>query len=148
MRQVVVLFICDKLSQMNGGAYTMKNLGKLSETETEVIKQIWELGNPVTVSQLMDVFNNKDWKTSTLSTILKRLIEKGFLKKTMKGRVNYYKTTLTVDEYKKHETKILLNRLYNGNVKNFIAAMVDDEGLNKNDIDELKNWFLNKAGEE
>ena len=126
----------------------MKNLGKLSETETEVIKQIWELGNPVTVSQLMDVFDNKDWKTSTLSTILKRLIEKGFLTKTMKGRVNYYNTTLTLDEYKKHETKTLLNRLYNGNVKNFIAAMVDDEGLNKKDIKELKNWFLNKAGEE
>lgn len=125
----------------------MKNLGKLSETETEVIKQIWELGNPVTVSQLMDVFDNKDWKTSTLSTILKRLIEKGFLTKTMKGRVNYYNTTLTLDEYKKHETKTLLNRLYNGNVKNFIAAMVDDEGLNKKDIKELKNWFLNKAGE-
>jgi hypothetical protein len=33
-------------------------------------------------------------------------------------------------------------------VKNFIAAMVDDEGLNKKDIKELKNWFLNKAGEE
>ena len=126
----------------------MKNLGKLSETETEVIKQIWELGNPVTVSQLMDVFDNKDWKTSTLSTILKRLIEKGFLTKTMKGRVNYYNTTLTSDEYKRHETKTLLNRLYNGNVKNFIAAMVDDDGRNKKVVNELKNWFLNKAGEE
>lgn len=126
----------------------MKKLGKLSETEEEVIKQIWELGNPVTVSQLMEVFNDKDWKTSTLSTILKRLIEKGFLTKTMKGRVNYYNTTLTSNEYKKHETKTLLNRLYNGNVKNFIAAMVDDEGLDKKDINELKNWFINKAGEE
>ena len=125
----------------------MKALGKLSETEMEVIKQIWKLGNPITVSQLMEVFNNKDWKTSTLSTILKRLIKKGFLTKTMNGRVNYYYTTLTLDEYKKHETKTLLNRLYNGNVKNFISAMVDDEGLNKNDIDELKNWFLDKAGE-
>lgn len=132
---------------MNGGMYTMMNLGKLSETEMEVIKQIWELGNPVTVSQLMELFNNKDWKTSTMSTILKRLIEKGFLTKLMKGKVNYYNTTLTLDEYKKYETKTLLNRLYNGNVKNFIAAMVDDEGFNKKDIDELKNWFLDKAGE-
>lgn len=132
---------------MNGGMYTMMNLGKLSETEMEVIKQIWELGNPVTVSQLMELFNNKDWKTSTMSTILKRLIEKGFLTKMMKGKVNYYNTTLTLDEYKKYETKTLLNRLYNGNVKNFIAAMVDDEGFNKKDIDELKNWFLDKAGE-
>lgn len=125
----------------------MKNLGKLSETEMEIMQEIWKLADYVTVSQLMDVFKNKDWKTSTLSTILKRLIEKGFLTKSMEGKVNFYYATLTLDEYKKYETKSLLNRLYNGNVKNFIASMVDDEGFSKNDIEELKKWFHDKAGE-
>lgn len=126
----------------------MKNLGKLSETEMEVMQEIWKVEDPVTVSQLMDIFRNKDWKTSTLSTILKRLIEKGFLTKSMRGRVNFYYNTLTLDEYKKYEAKILLNRLYNGSIKNFIAAIVDDEGLSRNDIDELKNWFFDKGGVE
>ncbi len=125
----------------------MKNLGRLSETEMEVMQKIWELGDPVTVAQLMDVFKNKDWKTSTLSTILKRLIEKGFLVKSMKGKVNFYYTALTLSEYKKYETKTLLSRLYNGNIRNLLASMADDDGLTKDDIEDLKKWFLNKAGE-
>lgn len=126
----------------------MKRLGKLSETEMEVMEEIWKVEDSVTVAQLMDIFRDKHWKTSTLSTILKRLIEKGFLTKSMRGRVNFYYNTLTLDEYKKHEAKTLLNRLYNGSIKNFIAAVVDDDGLSKDDIDELKSWFLNKDGEE
>ena len=126
----------------------MKELGKLSETEMEVMEEIWKVEDSVTVAQLMDIFRDKHWKTSTLSTILKRLIEKGYLTKSMRGRVNFYYNALTLDEYKKHEAKTLLNRLYNGSIKNFIAAVVDDDGLSKDDIDELKNWFLDKDGEE
>ncbi len=124
----------------------MKNLGRLSETELEVMEVIWGVTPPVTVSQLLDIFESKGWKTSTVSTILKRLIEKGFLTKSMNGKVNYYDPVLTLDEYKKHETQSLLKRLYNGKVKNFIAALVDDEELSREDIDELKDWFAGKEG--
>lgn len=124
----------------------MKNLGRLSETEMEVMEVIWELGMPVTVAQLLDLFDSKGWKTSTVSTILKRLIEKGFLTKSMSGKVNYYDPALTLQEYKKYETKTFLNRLYNGKVKNFIASLVDDEELSQKDITELKEWFARKEG--
>ncbi|GIP35083.1 BlaI/MecI/CopY family transcriptional regulator [Paenibacillus sp. J2TS4] len=125
----------------------MKQLGRLSETEMEVMEVIWELAAPVTVAQLLELFESKDWKTSTLSTILKRLIEKGFLTKSMIGKVNFYDPALTFNEYKKYETKTFLSRLYNGEVKNFIASLVDDEELGPNDIAELKEWFARKEGE-
>jgi len=129
------------------GVNTMKNLGKLSETEMEVMQEIWKIKEPVTVAQLMDVFKNKDWKTSTLSTIMQRLINKGFLTKSMNGKVNFYYITLTLGEYKKYKSVEFLNRLYDGNIKNFIAAIVEDKGLSKDDIDELKDWFVDQAGE-
>lgn len=126
----------------------MKNLGRLSETEMEVMEVIWGLSTSVTVNQLLDIFESKDWKTSTLSTILKRLIEKGYLQKNMRGKVNYYDPTLTLSEYKKYETQSFLSRLYNGKVKNFIAALVDDDELSSDDIAELKEWFAHKDGKE
>jgi len=124
----------------------MNNLGRLSETEMEVMEVIWELAASVTVNQLLEIFQSKGWKTSTLSTILKRLIEKGFLTKSMSGKVNYYDPVLTFDEYKKHETRTFLGRLYNGKVKNFIAALVDEDELNQDDIAELKEWFKREEG--
>lgn len=122
----------------------MKKLGRLSETEMEVMEVIWGVAAPVTVAQLLDIFESKGWKTSTLSTILKRLIEKGYLTKSMIGKVNYYDPVLTLDEYKKHETQSFLSRLYNGKVKNFIASLVDDDELSRDDIAELKEWFARK----
>jgi len=126
----------------------MKKIGRLSETEMEVMQTIWELATPVTVAQLLSIFKeDKGWKTSTLSTILARLIEKGFLSKEMKGKVNYYDITLTLQEYQKHETQNLLTNLYSGNVKTFVAALVDDETVTQDDIEDLKQWFQDKAGD-
>lgn len=124
----------------------MKKLGRLSETELEVMEVIWELAAPVTVAQLLDRFDSKDWKTSTVSTLLKRLIDKGFLTKSMNGKVNFYEPALTWSEYKKYETETFLHRLYNGKVKNFIAALVDNDELSQDDISELKEWFSRKDG--
>lgn len=124
----------------------MKNLGRLSETEMEVMEVIWKSSEAVTVAQLLDLFKSKDWKTSTLSTILKRLIEKGFLTKSMSGKVNYYEPVLTWQEYQKYETKSFLGRLYKGKVKNFIATLVDEDELSQEDITELKEWFMRDGG--
>ncbi|WP_159882368.1 BlaI/MecI/CopY family transcriptional regulator [Paenibacillus puerhi] len=126
----------------------MKHVGRLSETEMEVMEVIWELATPVTVTQLLDIFESKDWKTSTVSTLLKRLIEKGFLTKSMSGKVNYYEAALTLSEYKKVETKTFLSRLYDGKAKKLIAALVDDAELTPNDISELRDWFNRKDGKE
>ncbi|MCL2362506.1 MAG: BlaI/MecI/CopY family transcriptional regulator [Defluviitaleaceae bacterium] len=126
----------------------MKKPGRLSETETEVMRIIWELATPVTVSQLLSIFQeSKGWKTSTLSTILSRLIEKGFLTKKMKGNVNYYDTNFSLHEYQRIEAQSLLTSLYGGNVKSFVAALVDDEGVTKEDIRDLQQWFKTMVGD-
>ncbi len=124
----------------------MKSLGRLSETEMEVMEVIWELAAPVTVNQLLEIFKSRSWKTSTLSTILKRLIEKGFLTKSLSGKANYYEAVLTLGEYRKYETQSFLGRLFNGKVKNFIATLADDEQLSQDDIAELRDWFAGKDG--
>lgn len=117
----------------------MLKLGRFSDTEMEVMYTIWELATPVTVAQLLEVFEeSKGWKTSTMSTLLSRLIEKGFLTKEMKGKVNYYDVNLMLEDYKKHEAQSLLTNLYGGNVKTFVAALVDDERVTQEDILDLK----------
>jgi len=126
----------------------MLKLGRLSDTEMEVMHTIWELATPVTVAQLLEVFEeSKGWKTSTMSTLLSRLIEKGFLTKEMKGKVNYYDVNLSLEDYKKHEAQSLLTNLYGGNVKTFVAALVDDERVTQEDILDLKQWFQDKTGD-
>jgi len=114
----------------------------------EVMQVIWGIAAPVTVAELLAIFEeSKGWKTSTLSTILSRLIDKGFLSKSMQGKANFYDIRLTLQEYQKSEAKSLLANLYGGNVKNFVAALVDDEDITPNEIMDLKQWFQNMVGD-
>jgi len=48
-----------------GGA-RMNKLGRLSDVEMEPMQTIWGLATPVTVAQLLAIFeNSKGWKNST-----------------------------------------------------------------------------------
>jgi len=126
----------------------MKKLGRLSETEMEVMQVIWELAAPITVARLLAIFEKtKGWKTSTLSTILSRLIDKGFLTKEMKAGVNHYVTGVTLYDYQKSETHSMLANLYGGNIKSYVAALVDNEGVTKKDIEDLTQWFRAMTGD-
>ena len=125
-----------------------KELGRLSETELEVMREIWSMATPVTVSRMLEIFAaRRGWKTSTLSTIMDRLIEKGYLTKAIKGKVNIYTSELTEEEYKEHETRSFLSAVHNGSVKSFIAALADSSDISSDEVAELRAWFREKGAE-
>ena len=43
--------------------------------------------------------------------------------------------------YVKEETKSFLNKFFKGNAKNLAAALIEDEDLSKDDIEELRAYF-------
>ena len=123
-------------------------LGKISESEMEVMRVIWELAAPVTVSRVLEIFSaRRGWKTSTLSTIMDRLIEKGYLTKTLHGKTNIYTPILTEETYKEHQTSAFLSAVHGGSVKSFIAALADSGNLRAEEIEEIRVWFSEKKGD-
>ena len=128
----------------------MSKLGRLSDVEMELMQTIWGLATPVTVTQLLAIFeDSKGWKNSTISTMLDRIISKGFLFKEMKGKTNYYSIVATLEDYQKQEGRSIISSLYGGSVKNFIAALADDGGITDTDVSELQEWFksISKDGD-
>lgn len=114
----------------------------MSETEKEIMDYIWSLNEPISSGELLNYFNNKgkNWKIQTLSTFLKRLIEKGILQSEAKGRTYYYSYKITLEQYESLKAKSFLKTMYNGSIKNFLSALYSEK-LDKNDIDELKDWL-------
>ncbi|MDR1540012.1 MAG: BlaI/MecI/CopY family transcriptional regulator [Clostridiales bacterium] len=123
-------------------------LGRLSKAEMEVMKAIWSFSGPVTVQQMLDVFaGSRNWKTSTMSTILSRLIAKGFLVKAAGGRANLYAPAIQADEYKSRETRAFLSAVHSGSMKSFISALADGAGMDAGEIAELREWFEGGGGQ-
>ena len=128
----------------------MNNFQKLSETEMEVMEIIWASGHPITSSELLEIFvrdKGKEWKGQTMATFLARLVEKGVLIITgQQGRTNIYEPHMSPEEYRSQEAKSLLETLYEGSVKNFLATLYDGKELTKDEIADLRCWFAEKAG--
>ena len=55
--------------------------------------------------------------------------------------VHYYAPNITKEEYSMHRKRSLINKLYDGSVKNFVAALCRSGELTETDIDELKEYF-------
>ncbi len=124
----------------------MTRVQKLSETELELMQEIWSCEPPVTSAELLRIFAEKgrEWKGQTMSTFLSRLVEKGALEATRHGRTNRYVPIVSPEEYKLLETQHVLDGLYQGSVKNLVAAMYDGKKLSGDDLDELRKWFSEK----
>lgn len=122
----------------------MKKFQKLSETEMELMQVIWSIDAPVKSSELLTIFSEtkgKKWKGQTIATFLTRLIDKGLLKPIKKGRPNIYIARLSYEEYKKWEAQSILDKMYQGSVRNFLSILYNGEKISQEEISDLKEWF-------
>lgn len=126
--------------------YTLEKFQKLSDTEMELMQVIWKINQPVKSNELLTIFaedKGRDWKGQTIATFLSRLVDKGVLLVKREGRTNIYIPRLSLKEYKKKEAQGLLDTLYQGSVKNFLATLYDKK-IPSDELHELKEWFSDK----
>ena len=82
----------------------------------------------------------KGWEPTTIKTLVSRLAGKGVISQEKCG-VFYYKPLVSEQEYNEWVTNNLVDKVYQGNVKNLIAALVNSDGLTPEDLKELREMF-------
>lgn len=125
----------------------MKKFQKLSDTEMDIMRIIWGLNKQVTSSELLNIIEKekgKKWSGQTIATFLARMVEKDVLTCVKKGRSNYYISSVTIEEYRQREAQSILNDMYKGSIKKFLSALYYGKKVNKEEIEELKDWFSDK----
>lgn len=119
---------------------------KISDAEADIMRVLWENDKPVTYSHIRKTLIAKDsgWDSSTINTLVNRLVKKGILNQ-MKKDVFYYTPTVSQEEYMELKTKTFLHKIYKGNVKNLLSALVNYDEVTYEDLTELKK-FLKQGG--
>ena len=90
--------------------------------------------------------SRKNVEKNTVLTFLVRLIDKGYLSATKTGRAKEYFATVTENEYQEEQAKIFLDKVYSGNVKGLVSALLKQDSLTKEDFRELHDFW--KKGED
>ncbi|MDR0952401.1 MAG: BlaI/MecI/CopY family transcriptional regulator [Oscillospiraceae bacterium] len=114
---------------------------KISASELELMRILWREGRAVSFGELRQELAEKvGWEKSTIATLLRRLRDKGAVIQE-EGGARRYSACVTREEYALAEEKNMLDKLYSGSAKNFVAALCRRGELSEADIDELKEFF-------
>lgn len=114
---------------------------KISDAELEILETLWAAGEALNANEIRVRLNEKkEWERTTVLTLIRRLLDKGVIAQE-KREVYYYTPLVARNDYVKEETKSFLNKFFRGDAKNLAAALIEDEDLSREDIEELREYF-------
>ena len=114
---------------------------KISDSELEVMKVLWQAGDALPVNVIRETLQrDRGWEATTVKTLIGRLLAKGVIEQE-KRKVFYYSPLISEAEYNAWATDNLIQKLYHGSAKKLVAALVQSEGLTQADIEELRALF-------
>nr|MCR5625467.1 BlaI/MecI/CopY family transcriptional regulator [Lachnospiraceae bacterium] len=90
--------------------------------EQYVMKTVWDMGNGTRLWFIKDLLEKKYKKKmmpQTISTFLKKLVEKGYIEAYRDGRYICYKILIDIEEYRKYLLSNSLKFWYDGDVSKF-----------------------------
>ncbi|MTK14113.1 MAG: BlaI/MecI/CopY family transcriptional regulator [Clostridiaceae bacterium] len=124
----------------------MKKLPKISDSEWEVMKVLWDK-SPLTSSEIIEKLKPvTKWSPTTIYTLINRLVKKEAIK-IVEGSSPYIcYPIISKDDYTKKEYKSFLSKVYNGSLNLMISNIVEEQNLSDEEIDELKK-ILDKSKE-
>ena len=116
---------------------------QISESELVLMKIIWKNGGTALYSYVMEELEKEqnEWKKNTVLTLLSRLIEKQFLKTKKIGRRNEYVAAVTEQEYQTMQTHSFLDKVYGGDVKHLVSALLQQDMLSADELKEIERFW-------
>jgi BlaI family penicillinase repressor len=114
----------------------------LTKAEEQVMQMLWEL-NQGFLKDIMDKMPEPKPHSNTVATILKILIEKGFVNYEVQGRNNLYKPAVSKTEYGKKSINQLVKGYFEGSPAKLLSHFVNDNKLSQEDLEALVQQIKN-----
>ena len=108
----------------------------LTRAEEQVMQVLWKLESGFLKDILEESAEPKP-HANTIATILKILIEKGFVDYEVQGRNNLYKPLVTKEEYGKKSINQLVKGYFEGSAARLVSQFVSDNKLTVEELEAL-----------
>lgn len=118
----------------------MGEICRLPESELDVMLAVWRQEGVASAPEIGEQLG-RALTASALHSYLKRLEEKGFLRREKNGKVNIYTALVTEEDYRGTEGKMVLEKLYGGSLRTFAAALWNGGRLSQEDVHELRAYL-------
>lgn len=108
----------------------------LTKSEELVMQVLWKLKQGF----LKDILENSPVPkphSNTIATILKILVDKGFVEYDVQGRNNFYRPKITKAEYGKKSINNLVKGYFEGSPVKLVSQFVNDNKLSVEELEAL-----------
>ena len=102
----------------------MENLKPLTSGEENLMQTIWN-HNVAYLKDIMQVYPEPKPHQNTISTFLKNLVEKNYLKTILEGRIFRYETSVKIGDYRTFLLKNFIKNFYNSNPNELLLDLMD-----------------------
>ncbi|QIG88196.1 BlaI/MecI/CopY family transcriptional regulator [Chryseobacterium sp. POL2] len=116
---------------------------KLTKAEEQVMQYLWHIQKGF-LKDILELFPEPKPHTNTVSTILKILLEKGFVDYTTHGRQHEYFAVITKEQYSGRSIKSLVKNYFEGSYKNAVSFLVEKNEISVEDLEHLLDELKNK----
>ena len=118
-------------------------MNKIFDSELKIMELIWQY-EPVSAKELSLLAEESiGWNKNTTYTVIKKLVEKGYIKREEPGFV--CTSLVSKENIRKSEAQGLVDKLFGGSKKALFSALLEDEELSAEEISELRKMIEGKG---
>jgi BlaI family transcriptional regulator, penicillinase repressor len=114
----------------------------LTKAEEEVMQVLWKLDRGF-LKDIVENWPDPKPHSNTVATILKILVEKGFVNYETQGRNNLYRAKISKEEYGKKSINQLIKGYFEGSPAKLVSQFVSDNKLSLEELEALMQQIKN-----
>jgi len=116
---------------------------QLTKAEEQVMKYLWNLEKAY-LKNILDEFPDPKPATTTVATLLKRVIDKGFVGYNQHGSNREYFPIIKKMQYFSKQMNSIIKDYFNNSASQFASFITNETNLNLTDLEELKQLVEQK----
>lgn len=109
----------------------------LSDAEEKLMQHLWELEKAF-LNDLLEMYPDPKPAKTTVATLLKRMIEKGYVDYKQLGRSREYYPLIPKSEYFSKHFSELIRDFFNNSTAQFASFFTSETDLSKSELQDLK----------
>ena len=109
----------------------------LSKTEEDLMNHLWKLEKAF-MKDLLDAYPEPKPATTTVATLLKRMIDKGFVDYKLYGKSREYFPLVKKKDYFSKHVNGLIKNFFNDRASQFASFFTKETNLSKKELEDLK----------
>lgn len=112
-------------------------MNELTKAEAQVMHYIWELEKGF-LKDIVDAFPEPRPAYTTISTVIRVLVKKGYVDFNTYGKVHEYYPLVSRSAYFRKHVKSIITNHFDGSVVSFASFFTGDDAVDLGELEEIK----------